>query len=138
MSGADILALAQQYLTPARGHQLLEMLGVAALIGKVIPWLLAWGIPASIKAADWLFALAMKVPLLRQLILWYAPQIIAFLRALRDAIVQIIGTFEGELEKDIEQAEETPPGGKPNGQTTGPAPAGGAPQTQATPPPTGQ
>jgi len=102
------LSLVHQILPADLWNKGIVVLGYLSLITQLIPMLLAWGIPAATKAADWLVALALRSPA-RPLILWRAPAIVAFLKSLKGALDQILDTFDNRVEADLEKAEPAQP-----------------------------
>lgn len=102
-----LLALAKTLIPADAWNQFVRAAGYVALIGQVVPWLLARGVPAAARAADWVAKAALASPL-RPLILWQAPAIIKFLDAFIAALEKIADTFRSRLEADLEAAEVPP------------------------------
>ena len=98
-----IVALAHQYLPAELWQKGLAVVGAFSLVSQALPKFLAWAIPASTRAADWVANLLLSSPR-RPLIIWKAAAIIAFLDALSKALDDVIDTFRTELEADIQKA----------------------------------
>ena len=99
----EYLAFLQPYLTADYGHKALELVGAGTVFWQSVPRLLAWGVPAAASAADYVARLGLNSPL-KPLILWKAPQIIAFLKSLTCALNKITDTFSSRLEADLAKA----------------------------------
>lgn len=118
-------------------HKLLEVVGVTAILASLTPKLLAWGVPAAQRAADFLVKRLLASPA-RPLILWKADAIINLVRTLLDAVEKIAEAFEAELEHDLleakraQQGQQASKGGASDAKAN-PASDGGAP-TSATAP----
>lgn len=108
MDYAQIVNLLQQYLPANLAHKSLEVLGALALVKELVPRLSAWGVPASGRAADATAKFLLNSPL-RGLVIWQAPNLIAFLDSLTGALTQILDTFRDELKKDLQAAEPVAP-----------------------------
>lgn len=102
------LALAHQLLPADLWNKFIVFLGYVGLITQLVPALVAWGVPAATRFADWIVDLALRSPL-RPLVLWRAPAIVAFLKSFKGALDQILDTFDNRVEADLEKAETPPP-----------------------------
>jgi hypothetical protein len=107
MDAHSLTQLLAQVLPPTLVHRGLEVVGALTLLSQIVPRLLAWGIPAATRGADWVARTLLDSPL-RPLILWKAKDIAAFLDELTDALEQIANTFKSRLEKDLEDAAQQP------------------------------
>lgn len=109
-----LIALAHQYLTAQLLHRGLEATGALAILGTIVPKILAWGVPAAVIAADRLASLLLASPA-RPILLWKAQAICDFLDDLTGALEKIADTFKTRLEADLKAAAappETPPAKK--------------------------
>lgn len=86
------------------GQKALAVLGALTLLGQIVPWLITKGVPASIRAADYLANLLLSSQA-KPFILWKAPAIVDFLDSLTSALIQVMNTFKNRLESDIKAAE---------------------------------
>lgn len=103
MDITTILNAAREILPANVFQKGLQFMGILALCKDAVPKLLTWGTPAMANAADWLAKVVLNSPA-RSLILYFAPNIIAFLDSLSSAIDQLVNTFTAELTKDIQAA----------------------------------
>lgn len=85
-------------------HTGLEFIGAGALIVALLPRLVAKGKPLSVKTADRLCAIALAIPVVRDIVIWQAPAIIKFLHDLFDALEAIMEAFENRVAQRIEEA----------------------------------
>lgn len=120
-SSAVTAAMGMLHLTPEQAwkylHSGLEVVGFFTLL----PLAMAWLTPKAILLADKLFDFAMAVPVLRDIILMFGPQIIAALEAISNALEQLIDSFAHELEKKVKEAsdkQQPPPATQPAQPTT--------------------
>src|SRR3990167_9262422 len=105
---------ASQYLTQGL-HKGLEFVGAGALIVALLPKIVEKGKPLAVKLADRITAIILAMPLLRDLIIWKAPEIIKFVHDLFDALEAVAEAFEDRLAQRIaEAAKEPEPTPKPS------------------------
>lgn len=104
-----LMSILHIILPAATFQKILAVIGAASLLTTIVPRLLSWGVPASVRGADWLANLVLNSPL-RALALWQAPAICSFLDNLTAALIQIISTFKGELEADLAKAQDAKTG----------------------------
>lgn len=107
-----MISLAHQVLPVNLWDKAVTVAGYATIFGQIVPMLLTWGIPAAIRAADWVARVGLASPL-RPLILWKAAAIIAFLDKFTAALEQIADTFKSRLEADIKAAVAADQAAKP-------------------------
>ncbi len=98
-----LIVLAHQFLPADVVQKGLAVIGALSLAGQIAQRLLAWGIPAAIRAADAVARFCLATPF-RPLILWQAPAIVKFLDQFGDALEQVANTFKTRLEGDIKEA----------------------------------
>lgn len=103
-----LLAVLHQLVPAQAWDAALKGLGWLMLITQVAPRLLAWGVPAATRGADWLANLALNSPL-RPLFLWQAPAIVKFLDDTTSALEQVMNTFKSRLEVDLAAAAQAKP-----------------------------
>lgn len=99
----QIIELARHYVSFNLLHKGLEMIGVLTLVSQIVPKLLAWGIPASLRGADYVSGLLLNSPM-KPLIIWKADAIVNFLNDFSHAVEQITETFSNRLEENIKTA----------------------------------
>lgn len=114
MDMTALLNLIHQFLPPNLVPKALEAVGALTVLTQIVPRLLAWGVPAATRAADTVAQAILASPL-RPLILWKAPQLVAFLDAFTAALEQIADTFKNRLEADIKAAADAPAAPPPAG-----------------------
>lgn len=120
----QLWAVAQQLLPPAYLHKAAEVVGWLAMLGYAGPKLLAWGVPAAMRAADAVAQVVTKyVP--APILAYVLPWVVKFLDDVVGAMTQILTTFKNRLEADLQKAAQAaapapavpavdpPPGGQP-------------------------
>ncbi len=101
------IALTHQLLPAGLWDKAIKGAGYLSILTQAVPALLAWGVPAATRGADWLANLILNSPL-RSLALWQAPTIVKGLDSATAAFTTLADTFRDRLEADLAKAQATP------------------------------
>ncbi len=85
----------------AWAHGGLELIGALALAPKLI----RYGTPWVIRVADRMSSAMLAIPILRNLVLLFADDILACVEQCQQAGDQLVDTFQARLKENIERAE---------------------------------